>query len=124
MVISSTLTLGWAKNNINERGCRKKQVEQSSDYRCVLLRTYTSICTCICTNTCTSTPNCCLISHTFMLHTFLYHITLLKIGQIRDFNSCVTDRRTDGRTDRRTDGPTDRRKDTPSYRDARTHLPM
>ena len=34
-------------------------------------------------------------------------ITLLKIGQIRDFNSCVTDRPTDGRTDRPTDGPTD-----------------
>ena len=33
-------------------------------------------------------------------------ITLLKIGQIRDFNSCVTYRRTDGRTDRPTDGRT------------------
>ena len=30
-------------------------------------------------------------------------ITLLEIGQIRDFNSCVTDRRTDRPTDGRTD---------------------
>ena len=39
-----------------------------------------------------------------------------------DFNSCVTDGRTNRRTDGRTDGRTDRRTDTPSYRDARTHL--
>ena len=45
-------------------------------------------------------------------------IFCLKTSIFLNFNSCVTD----GRTDRPTDRPTDGRTDTPSYRDARTHL--
>ena len=80
-----------------------KQVEQSSDNRCVLWRTAREL----------------VFESSFKWHTFLFLMLFCSISPIsQKFNSCVTDGRTDGRTDRRAD----RRTETPSYRDARTHL--
>ena len=88
---------------------KEKQVEQSSDYGCVLVRT------------CTSTFTCNFFSHCFVLLllkcslnilAFTFHtLTCLYFAQNRHFFMISTRLwLMDGRTD------------TPSYRDARTHL--
>ena len=82
---------------------KTKQVEQSSDNRCVLWLTARVL----------------VFELYFKWHTFLFLMLFCSILLIsQKFNSCVTDGPTDGRTDRRTD----RRTDTPSHRDTRTHL--
>ena len=88
------VTLAMYKHN-------EKQVERSSDYRCVLARS-TSNCNYACSIVLVllnSSPD----SHTLMFHTLTYPYFVQKTRFFHDFNSCVTDRRTDGRTDRRTD---------------------
>ena len=82
-----------------------EQVEQSSDYRCVLVHTCTS--TFILTHCFLLLPlKCSLDCLTFTFHT----LTCLYFAQNRHFFMISTRLwPTDGRTDRRTDGPTDGR---------------
>ena len=79
-----------------------KQVEQSSDNRCVLWWTARVL----------------VFELSFKWHTcsWCYFVRFWPISH--KFNSCVTDRRTDWRTDRRTD----RKTDTTSYKDAKLYL--
>ena len=88
-----------------------KQVEQSSDNRCVLMRTCTSICSINCSFTCTfvlvllnCSTNC--LNLRFHTLTYLYFVQKWRFFKI----SSVTDR------------PTDRPTDTPSYRYSRSRL--
>ena len=83
---------------INEGQKDRKQVEQSSDNRCVLLRTARVL----------------VFESSFAWHIFLFLMLFCSISAHFSEIQLVCDLPTDGRTDGRTD--------TPSYRDARTHL--
>ena len=93
-----------------------EQVEQSLDYRCVLVCT----CTATCSNNCIFTRSLVQL----LLKCYLDCLTipfilitidiLLEIGVFFIISTRLWP----------TDGPTDQRTDTPSYRDARTHLKM
>ena len=73
----------------------EKQVEQSSDNRCVLWRIARVL----------------VFESSFKRHTFLSLMLFCSISAHFSEIQLVCDRPTDGRTDRRTDGPTDRRTD-------------
>ena len=108
---------GWSMRK-ESKFLKQKQVEQSSDNRCVLVRPCTSICNTNCSFTCTFvlvTLKCITNCLNLTFHTLTY----LHFAQKWHFFEISTRVwLTDGRTDGRTDGQTD----TPSYRDARTHL--
>ena len=99
-------------------GKGQQQVEQSSDNRCVFVRTYTSIFHINCSFTCTFvlvTLKCITNCLNLTFHTLTY----LHFAQKWHFFEIST---RVWLTDGRMDGRTDRRMDIPSYRDARTHL--
>ena len=83
---------------IKQSDTSRKQVEQSSDNRCVLWRTA-----------------CVLVFElSFKWRTFMFLMLFCSISAYFSEIQLVCDRRTDR--------PTDGRTDIPSYRDARTHL--
>ena len=105
-----------------------KQVEQSSDNRCVLMRTCTSICSINCSFTCTfvlvllnCSTNC--LNLRFHTLTYLYFVQKWRFFKISDrptnrqtnrLTDRLTDRLTNRLTDRLTDRWTDGWMDTPS----------
>ena len=115
-----------------------KLVEQSSDNRCVLERTCTSICTFYSIFTCT----CFQLYYYYVPYPHIYFakngVFFRRYQFERDGHALLTRPNTRhkmrlarvwekalptyGRTDGRIDGRTDGRTDRPSYRDARTHL--